>query len=441
MQAHGTTPSTVYNSREADAIHKELNIVETAYLMALYDREDGTPLEMNSADYLLKVCRQQSQELANFLQNFCLDPSIDLEAVEADDWSCAAPYFTGTYSALLHFKNLSEAEDVNAVTTSIGETINATLDYGLQIGRMVIIEGSAGSGKTHAAEAWARRHPAQARFVSPSGITHRTGFFQRLAASVGLATSQRKSCELQAKVKTFFADTKLMLVIDEAHFLWPQAKRVYTNPELVDWVNTALVNQGVPVALICTDQFARLKERVEKQTGWTSEQLMHRIKRYTKLPDRPTEQDLETVTRTLLLMTWDEATQSWSGRAAKCDVRTVKLIVGYALLSRLPLASVRDAIDESRSLARAARRDRVLFEDANAALEDYQIPSDAAMKQAFECKPQQLARVRTLAPSKAFLSKEQISKEQMSNSVAQNHPAYAPIEPFNRITKPQIKVS
>jgi hypothetical protein len=78
-----------------------------------------------------------------------------------------------------------------------------------------------------------------------------------------------------------------MLVIDEAHYLWPQYQRSYSSPELIDWVNTALVNHDVPVALICTDQFAKLKARVEKQTGWTSEQLEHRVKRYKKLSRTP----------------------------------------------------------------------------------------------------------------------------------------------------------
>ena len=61
-----------------------------------------------------------------------------------------------------------------------------------------------------------------------------------------------------------------MLVIDEVH-LWPQHQRSHSSPELVDWVNTALVNQGVRVALICIDQFAKLKASVEKRPGWTSE--------------------------------------------------------------------------------------------------------------------------------------------------------------------------
>jgi hypothetical protein len=74
------------------------------------------------------------------------------------------------------------------------------------------------------------------------------------------------------------------------------------HPEPVDWVNTALVNHDVPVALICTDQFAKLKARTEKRTGWTSEQLEHRVKRYKKLSSTPTKEDLKAVAAKLLAL-------------------------------------------------------------------------------------------------------------------------------------------
>ena len=149
---------------------------------------------------------------------------------------------------------------------------------------MVVVEGESGTGKTTAAEAWCASHQGQSRFVSLSGITHKTGFFQKLATAIGLAASNRKAVDMQIKVEDFFRKTRLMLVIDEAHYLFPQYLDRSLSPELVNWVNTALVNQRVPVALICTDQFAKLKSRTEKRTGWTSEQFEHRVKRYTKLP-------------------------------------------------------------------------------------------------------------------------------------------------------------
>src|SRR5260370_1788829 len=165
---------------------------------------------------------------------------------------------------------------------------------------MVVIEGQSGSGKTTAAEAWCAQHQGEARFVSLGGITHKTGFFRKLAMTIGLAASKRKGSDIQVKVEDFFHKSRLMLVVDEAHYLWPRLQQRESSPVLVDWINTALVNDNVPVALICTDQFAKLKKRVEERTGRTSEQLEHRLKRYKKLTALPTNQDLEAVATNLL---------------------------------------------------------------------------------------------------------------------------------------------
>jgi hypothetical protein len=48
------------------------------------------------------------------------------------------------------------------------------------------------------------------------------------------------------------------------------------------------------------DQFAKFKARVEKQTGWTSEQLEHRVSRYKKLPNTQRTRQLVFASRLLL---------------------------------------------------------------------------------------------------------------------------------------------
>ena len=175
-----------------------------------------------------------------------------------------------------------------------------------------------------------------------------------------------------------------MLVIDEAHYLWPQYQRSYSSPELIDWVNTALVNHNVPVALICTDQFAKLKARVEKQTGWTSEQLEHRVKRYKKLSSTPTKEDLEAVATKLLALKWNAPEEQWNvlGPAPHRDF--VKMVVGYALTCKMRLPAVVASVEEARYQARKAGRSHIVATDIRTALLDYQIPSDEAMQQVFE---------------------------------------------------------
>jgi hypothetical protein len=248
----------------------------------------------------------------------------------------------------------------------------------------VVIEGESGSGKTTAAEAWCDLHQGQTRFLSLSGITHKTGFFQRLASVIGLASCNRKAIQMQVKVEEFFRRTRLMLVINEAHYLWPQHQRSQSAPELINWVNTSLVNQGVPTALICTDQFAKLKSRVERQTGWTSEQLEHWVKRYKKLPVAPTKEDLEAVASKLLSLRYNATSERWDQTGPAVPRDFVKLVVGYALTRKMRLPAIANTVEEARFRARQGNRTYVTATDLHSALLNYQIPSDTALRSVFE---------------------------------------------------------
>jgi hypothetical protein len=318
------------------------------------------------------------ETLTESLVELCINPKVEFSNEPAFG-------FDRVIEALRDFQDDYESKvKSDFVLTTIGREIFETLDHALAIGKMVVIEGESGTGKTTAAQAWCAAHQGQVRFISLSGIIHKTGFFRNLASAIGLAAAKSKAIEMQVRVEDFFRKTRLMLVIDEAHYLWPQYQRSYSSPELIDWVNTGLVNHHVPVALICTDQFAKLKTRVEKQTGWTSEQLEHRVKRYKALSKTPTKEDLEAVTAKLLAMTWNSLEERWNGPGPAAHPDVIKIVVGYALTCKMRLPAVANTIEEARYQARSQGRSHIIAVDIRTALLDYQIPSDEALQQAFE---------------------------------------------------------
>lgn len=337
-------------------------------------------------------------ELRHSLIEFCINPKVGIEfSAETREENSSVPSSTEICRVLRAFQNCYEAQiSADFVCTSIGQQIFNTLDHGLATQKMVVIEGDSGTGKTTATDAWCAQHQGEARFISLSGITHKTGFFYKLAAAVGLAAAKRKAVEMQIRIEEFFRRTRLMLVIDEAHYLFPQHLQRHASPELVDWVNTALVNQHVPVALICTDQFAKLKRRVERRTGWTSEQLEHRVSRYQKLSSLPTKGDLEAVATKLLRMRWSHKGQSWTVRGPVPRVDFIHMVVGYGLTCRMRLPAVADTIGEARYQARRNQRAEITAKDIQTALLEYRIPSDGALQQAFQQRPRgaTLASVR-----------------------------------------------
>ena len=330
---------------------------------------------------LLKSLPSFTEEsLTKFLVELCINPKLEL-LNETD----SAPGFERVLNALHDFQDGYEARvRSDFVLTTIGREIFETLDHALAIGKMVVIEGESGIGKTTAVDAWYAAHQGQARFISLSGITHKTGFFRKLAGAIGVTAAKAKAIDMQVRVEEFFRKTELMLIIDEAHYLWPQYQRSYSSPELIDWVNTALVNHNVPVALICTDQFAKLKPRVETQTGWTSEQLEHRVKRYKKLSSTPTKEDLKAVAARLLAMKWNSQDQRWNVSGPEAHPDVIKIVVGYALTCKMRLPAVSNTIEEARYQARKSGRSKVIATDIRTALLDYQIPSDEALEHAFE---------------------------------------------------------
>jgi hypothetical protein len=152
---------------------------------------------------------------------------------------------------------------------------------------------------------------------------------------------------------------------------------------------------GVPVALVCTDQFTKLKSQVEKQTGWTSDQFIHRTGWKETIETRPTKEDLRRVTDSLLRYCWGEAHERWIFDA-ECspDQVNVNAVAAYAASNLLPLPSIRSIIDEARVLTLERGRRAVGALDIKMALRSRQ-RSDLAIRAAFNIKPKKSQQSRT----------------------------------------------
>lgn len=362
----------------------------------------------------------QIRWFSEFLELLCIDPSIDIEEISANKVSTDAPYFRDPIGAIMEYRKRRNASILAShVVTSIGSDVHRWLNRALCDRTITIIEGPSGAGKTNAAKLWCKLHPGEARFVTLSGITHRTGLFQKIGTALGLGICQHASSKLQAKIEAHLAMTKLMLVLDEAHYLWPQRKRSHSPPELIDWIDT-IVNLGVPVALICTDQFAKLKSHVEKQTGWTSDQFIHRTCWKETIEKRPTKEDLRSVTGSLLSHRWNESHESWVFDS-QChpDQVCVNAIATYSQANVLPLPSVRNTVREARVLARERGGFVVSARDVKHALEARQ-RADVSIRTTFGAKAKKSQQRRQQsylrAESPDLSGQEQaVEQEQITN--------------------------
>lgn len=392
-----------------------------------------------AVEKFLEACRYDAESLVTFLTDICVNPrrlfvrSTEREQVrkqyeqrlenEFPDQRLTADFaelfwFQDIVGALLEYQQREEsAVRADFVLTAIGRKVWETLDFALKSGRMVVVEGWEGRGKSEAAKAWQRCNQGGARFVNLSGVTSKTAFFRAIAKALGIASSySRTATEMQARIEDVLQRSKMMLVIDEAHFAFPQSQRIYSRPEIIDWIDTALCNHDVPVALITTPQFINCVKRAETQVGWNWRQFRRRVKRWVQLPQWNTEADLEAVARKVL----PGITRSG-----------IKLAVGYARVSlhgspSRDISGLGDVATEARILAEADGRDTVTFEDVERAINEYLMPSDTTFAERMAAPLKGKGKRRTVEPGPA----ESETRRELSA------PLQGALTPHSRAVKP-----
>ena len=345
----------------------------------LVDRE---PNSFETAEDLLEKCRDKSNygnvSLEEFLYDICINPDRPLlrkgdeEAkYEASHGMRGAgvPYFHDVIGALLDYqRRQADAVRKNFVLTAIGRKVWETLDDALKTARMAMVVGLEGRGQIEAAKVWFQIHLGESRFVSLNGILNKTTFFRDNAKVLGVASSYtRKSTEMQAHVEDVLKRSRLMLVLNNFQFAFPQGTRISSPPEIVNWIVSKLRDNNVPVACLATPQIFTCLKRAETQAGFNSTEFQQSVRCVT-LPDCNTQADLVAVAQNQM---------PGLSRAG------VNLAVGYAQLSlhgapSRDISGLGDVATQARLLAEKAGRDYVTFEDVDRAIKDYVMPSDTA---------------------------------------------------------------
>jgi DNA transposition AAA+ family ATPase len=313
MAKYGTRPGQIYRADQVRQVRKELGTVRGAE----FPLKDDPPFQYESIDdYLdrrhaprdkempehprsypasafVEVCSMSDQQFADKLKQALVDPS-DL-SVQCGVWNF--PTLRERLEAWRQ-REIEAARD-RIVETAVTRQIAEELDFALETRSFILIEGREGIGKTEGARWWCDQHPGQVIYVRLEAGSDETTLYRSIARRVGTACSyQRKAVEMRARIQDALQGGHMMLVLDEAHYLWPQGDRSQRcAPKRMDWVRTALVDFGVPVALISTPQhFARQCDRFRK-AGWNANQVQRRLARTVPLPEAIDSTDAVAVAR------------------------------------------------------------------------------------------------------------------------------------------------
>jgi hypothetical protein len=335
--------------------------------------------------YYDKYEYRRTQTIEQFLVDLCINPRIqfalpgddlDVSDIELDKAVDAYPelskcdfsnarldYFFDIIGALFEFKARSEAKARESFQlTAIGKSVWETLNFALTSRSMVVVDGLEGRGKTQAVKAWCAGHLGTARFVSLKGITSKTLAFREISRALGISfTYTRTGPDIQMRIEDVLKRSKLMLVVDEAHYVFNQSRKMTTRPELVDWIDTAICNQGVGISLITTPQFIVCMTRAADQVEWNYRQFRRRVKRWNTLPEKNTEADIRAVARNVF---------------EKANAQMISKIVGYALLSKRDLSAIGDVADEVRVMLGTDDLSKATPDHIHRAIYDFLLPSD-----------------------------------------------------------------
>ena len=147
---------------------------------------------------------------------------------------------------------------------------------------------------------------------------------------------------MRERIEAALLSQHLLLIVDEADYIWPQAVRVREIPARICWLLTSLINNGVPVALIGSRNFNRLMVNCERRCPlWAGEQFRGRLRHQAALPAQLAESDLFAIAR-VCVPDADEATRM--------------LLVGHALKSPVPVPAIEACVARARYFANEGAR-------------------------------------------------------------------------------------
>lgn len=287
--------------------------------------------------------------------------------MESSRWSLLRSSISFTRAIQRVMKNHETEVAARIAETEVSRHIFECLEYARETASLVLVEGDARIGKSFAAKNWCERNPARVRYVQVPSSSDEKTFHLKIAEATGVSRSvARSGQDLRMRVQSAVQGLNIMLVFDEAHYLWPSAGTRTTKPKRINWIMTELVNYGIPVVLISTHQFSSDQRRVEETTGWASEQFIGRIGHFQQLPAEVPESDLRAVA---------------SFHLPEGDSKSHDMLVDFAMVSKRSVAGIALVVDRARFEARKAGQKAVTLAHIKRVIECYALPSDSALSE------------------------------------------------------------
>jgi hypothetical protein len=280
-----------------------------------------------SAATFLSECRDSAcRGLAETLRQISSDPRAKWEV----------PYMQDLVGAVAEeMRGHADLARSLAAQTKIASHVSDALEFSYRTRGLVVVFGTERIGKSKAAEQWTAANPDKARIIPLTAGTTDLLFYSEVAEAIGCgAMNGLTAGEMRERIRGAVKSRDLMLIFDEAHCLFGLSPKA--SVKRLEYLRTEFVNNGIPVALIVTPQFANRLVGLERSTDFNLNQFRGRITKWVELPQKPSRADIESVA---------------CFRLPEIDNESLTLLVDSASASECPLAALHNAILEAQSLA------------------------------------------------------------------------------------------
>ncbi len=356
------------------------------------DRCDGSPRDRtpqyiqsrsDEADEYMEAAADAGREsLATFLRQCCVDPATD---VESGCW-----YFIDLPGALRELRARQiAAANARVADTVVSRQINRELDFWKASGRMILIEGVAGIGRTYTLKAWCDAQGGLVRYVEVPSSTDDRSFYVSIARELGVARGMSfNGQQIKLRVEETLRLSGLKIALDEAQALWGNSMRPRKTPDRILWIKTAF-DAGTPIALVGHTDFSKWQAHFVERTLWSDDQFERRINRPLLVAAQHSTDDLLKIARVhfpngserawKLLVSYAVAPskrrETYTSTATKKATGNASPPVRYNGPS-----AIAEALYRARYRAAAAGRSEPNFDDINAALTEdgFLIPAEAS---------------------------------------------------------------
>ncbi|MGZ5568522.1 MAG: ATP-binding protein, partial [Limisphaerales bacterium] len=209
-------------------------------------------------------------------------------------------YFPDAISALIETMDAWSKQASSAIAmTEVSNQVFDALNYALAERGMVEVIGDSRFGKTESIKAWCAMRPGVARLVAVPSSNSEIDLLKAIGAALGITYGLSPDThQLKDRVEYVLRHSGLMLVLDEAHFLWPVRYSKTSAPARLNWVRTELADKRIPVALCYTPQaWKQVTDSFVRTTRYAMEQFAGRPLMKKVLPKELSKADLTAVAK------------------------------------------------------------------------------------------------------------------------------------------------